>query len=198
MNVLNFPKNKRYEVLYADPPWNFKTFSQKGKEKKSAENHYVTMDDDDIYNLSVDSISDSDSCLFLWVTFPKLIHGLTCMEAWGFNYKTCAFNWIKVNKSFHDYGYLTLPKKSEKDTFMGLGYWTRSNSELCLLGTKGHPKRVSKSVRQIVFEPKREHSRKPDCVRDKIVDLCGDVPRIELFARQKVPGWDSWGNEIKF
>ena len=80
--------------------------------------------------------------------------------------------------------------------FTGLGYWTRANPEMCLLATKGNPKRISKNVKQLVIDKRREHSRKPDCVRDRIVELMGDLPRIELFARQKVKGWDSWGDEI--
>jgi site-specific DNA-methyltransferase (adenine-specific) len=93
-----------------------------------------------------------------------------------------AFTWIKENQSD---GYFT-----------GMGYWTRANPEMCLLATRGKPKRISKSVKQLVVDVRREHSRKPDCVRNRIVELCGDLPRIELFARQKVDGWDNWGNEI--
>ena len=77
-----------------------------------------------------------------------------------------------------------------------MGYWTRANTELCLIGTKGKPKRISMGVHQVVYERIREHSRKPDRVRDRIIELCGDLPRIELFARQKAEGWDSWGNEV--
>ena len=86
-------------------------------------------------------------------------------------------------------------KKSDS-LFWGLGYWTRANNEICLLATKGKPKRVSKSVHQVIYEPLREHSRKPDTARSRIVELCGDLPRIELFARQKVEGWDCWGDQI--
>ena len=77
-----------------------------------------------------------------------------------------------------------------------MGYWTRANPELCLLATKGHPKRISKNVKELVVSPRQEHSKKPDCVRNKIIELCGDLPRIELFARNRYKGWDSWGNEI--
>ena len=101
----------------------------------------------------------------------------------GFTYKTCGFSWIKKNKK-------------ADSLFWGLGYWTRANNEICLLGTKGKPKRVSKGVHQVVIDKISSHSKKPDIVRDRIVELCGDVPRIELFARQRYEGWDSWGNEI--
>ena len=174
--------NTRYNIIYADPAWTFKTWSSKGK-KKSAENHYVCMTVKDIYNLPVENISKTNCILFLWVTYPMLEEGLKTINQWGFTYKTCAFSWVKKNKKSNTW-------------FWGLGYWTRANNEICLLATKGKPKRVSKSVHQIVDDRITEHSRKPDCVRDRIVELCGDSPRIELFARQKTPGWDVWGNEV--
>lgn len=178
---MNFP-NKKYNIIYADPPWTFKTYSDKGKEHKSAECHYECMTKKDIQNLPVADIAADNCVLFLWVTFPCLEEGLELIKKWGFEYKTCAFNWVKRNKKSDSW-------------FWGLGYWTRSNSELCLLATKGHPQRVSKSVHQICDARVREHSRKPDEIRDKIVELCGDLPRIELFARTSSNGWDVWGNE---
>ena len=174
---------KKYNIIYADPPWSFKTRSEKGKEKKSADNHYSCMNIEDIYNLPVKNIAEDNSFLFLWVTYPLLVEGVETIKKWGFTYKTCAFSWVKKNKV-------------ADSLFWGLGYWTRANNEICLLGTKGNPKRVSKSVHQVVVDKIREHSRKPDCVRDRIVQLCGDIPRIELFARQRVEGWDAWGNEV--
>lgn len=129
-------------------------------------------------------LADSDSALLLWVTYPQLQEAFKLIRAWGFSYKTVAFVWIKQNRSGHGY-------------FMGLGFWTRGNSEICLLATKGHPKRISKKVHQLVFSPLQEHSKKPDIVRKKIVELFGDLPRIELFARKKEKGWDVWGNEVE-
>jgi len=121
--------------------------------------------------------------LFMWITYPKLLIGLKAMESWGFKYRSAAFTWVKRNK--------------KADTwFWGMGHWTRANAEVCFLGVKGKPQRESASVHSIVDERIQEHSKKPDVVRNKIVELCGDLPRIELFARQKVEGWDSWGNEI--
>ena len=105
------------------------------------------------------------------------------MKEWGFKYKTCGFNWIKRNKKSNTF-------------FFGMGHWTRANSELCLIGTKGTIKRKSSKVSQIVYEPIEEHSKKPDVIRDKIIELVGDLPRIELFARQTFDGWDCWGNEV--
>ena len=173
---------KKYKIIYADPPWQYRVYSKKGK-GRSAENHYHTMNIDDIRSLPVGEIADDDCVLFLWITFPCLKEGISVMESWGFTYKTCGFNWVKRNK--------------KKDTyFMGLGFWTRSNSEVCLIGIKGHPKRVSKAVPQGCDARVMEHSRKPSEIRDRIVELCGDVPRIELFARETVKGWDCLGDEI--
>ena len=191
--MIPFP-SKKFNIIYADPPWRFLTFSDKGK-GKSPENHYDCMSDEDIYNLPVQEIVDHDAILFIWVTYPLIIQGFNTIEAWGFQYKTCAFCWVKTNKRYSINQSSFFPEDNF-DSFTGLGHWTRANSELCLLATRGNPKRVSKSVRQLIFQPIREHSRKPDCTRERIVKLCGDLPRIELFARQKHEGWDHWGNEI--
>ena len=128
-------------------------------------------------------MADKNCVLFLWCTFPKLPEALKLIEAWGFTFKTVGFVWIKQNKSGKGY-------------FLGLGWWTRSNAEICLIAVKGKPKRKSASVRQLLFSPVEEHSKKPDEARDKIIELMGDLPRIELFARRETPGWDVWGNEV--
>jgi N6-adenosine-specific RNA methylase IME4 len=133
--------------------------------------------------LPVKDITDKDALLFLWVTFPKLAEAMTIFDAWGFTYKTCAFTWAKTNRKSPGF-------------YFGLGFWTRGGTELCLLGTKGHPKRESAYVPQICTAPLTYHSHKPDEIRDRIVTLCGDRPRMELFAREKVEGWDCLGNEI--
>lgn len=173
---------KKFNIIYADPPWKYKVYSKKGQ-GRSAENHYHTMNIEEIRSLPVSDIAADDCILFLWVTFPCLIEGLSVMENWGFQYKTCGFNWVKRNKKSNGW-------------FVGLGFWTRSNSEVCLIGTKGHPKRFSKSVRQICDARIMEHSRKPGEIRDRIVELCGDLLRIELFARERCEGWVSLGDEI--
>lgn len=178
-----FNTDKKYNIIYADPPWSYKAWSGKGKEKRSAENHYDCMDKEEIQKLPVPLLCDKDCILFLWVTFPCLEEGIELIKKWGFTYKTCAFTWVKKNK--------------KADTwFWGLGFWTRSNAEICLLATKGSPKRVSKSVHQIIEARIMEHSKKPPETRDRIVELVGDIPRIELFARQEIEGWDCWGNEV--
>ena len=136
-----------------------------------------------IYNLPVQDIADKDCILFLWATYPKLQEALNTIEEWGFIFKTVAFTWVKQNK------------KSDGFHF-GLGYWTRGNPEICLLATKGKPKRVNKCVANLTIERLADHSQKPAVIRDKIVQLMGDLPRIELFARQKADGWDYAGNDL--
>lgn len=177
-----YTTDKKYNVIYADPPWKYKTWTEGGG---TAEKHYPTMKLDDIIEMkdTIEKISDNNCILFLWVTFPCLLEGLKVMKEWGFTYKTCGFNWVKRNKKSNTF-------------FFGMGYWTRANSELCLIGTKGTIKRKSNKVFQIVDTPIEEHSKKPDVVRDRIVELVGDIPRIELFARQTANNWDCWGNEI--
>ena len=174
---------KKYHVLYADPPWAYRTWSKKGN-GRSAENHYPTMELSDICTLPVAEIAHTDAVLFMWVTFPNLQEGLEVINAWGFEYKTVAFTWVKRNKIASSW-------------FVGLGHWTRANAEICLLATRGKPKRISKGVRQIVDTPIERHSKKPDEVRNRIVELMGDVPRIELFAREQTQGWDVFGNEVE-
>jgi len=145
----------------------------------------------DIKTLPINQISDDNSILFIWVTFPLLQEGLDTIKAWGFEYKTIAFNWIKKNKK-------------ADSLFWGMGNFTRSNSEICLLAIKGKPKRISASVHSVITTFETEiletsiegHSKKPDETRDRIVKLMGDIPRIEIFSRQKVDGWDCLGNDI--
>lgn len=176
---------KKYQIIYADPPWQYKVWSKKGN-GRSDESHYRTMNIEDIINLKefINKISDKNCILFIWVTYPCLKEALKVIDAWGFKYKTCGFTWVKKNKKSDSW-------------FWGMGYWTRANSELCLIATKGKVKRISKKVHQIIDTPIEQHSRKPAIVRDKIIELVGDLSKIELFAREKVPGWDAWGNEIE-
>lgn len=178
---MNFP-NKKYSIIYADPAWQYDDKALSGN--RGACCKYDVMENEDIKNLSVNKISDKNCILFLWATFPKIIEALDVLKAWGFEYKTVGFTWIKHTKNTSKY-------------FMGMGRWTRSNAEIILIGVKGKPKRINAGISQIINTPIREHSRKPDIVRDKIVQLCGDLPRIELFARTKVHGWDVWGNDPK-
>ena len=171
---------QKYQAIYADPPWDYQQCRLSGSAKK----HYPTMRIEELCALPVAEIADRDCALFLWATFPQLPEALRLIQAWGFVYKTVAFVWLKQNRKALTW-------------FYGLGFWTRSNAEICLLATKGHPKRQSAGIHQLVISPVERHSKKPDEVREKIVELMGDVPRIELFARQQTPGWDVWGNEVE-
>lgn len=179
---------KRYQAILADPPWQFKNYSDKWHEGRPESrwvgNEYRLMNLQAVMDLPVESIAAADAVLFLWCTMPQLPAGLKVMEAWGFTFKTVAFTWVKQNKSGNG-------------LFLGMGFWTRSNSEVCLLGTRGKPKRLSKSVRQVILSPVGRHSEKPAEIRDRIVELMGDVPRIELFARKRVAGWDAFGDEVR-
>ena len=144
---------------------------------------------EEIRELPVSNLAAQDCALFLWTTDPMLPQAVDLIHKWGFNYKTIAFVWAKLNKNAPP----TL--WTEADFFTGMGYWSRANSELCLLGTRGKPQRHSASVRRLVVAPRREHSRKPDEVAHRIVELMGDVSRIELFARTARLGWANWGDE---
>ena len=174
---------KKYGIIYADPPWHYRVYSKKGA-GRSAESHYPTMTIEEIKALPVSELADKDCALFMWITFPLLKESLSVLSAWGFKFKTIAFVWIKQNR------------KSDS-LFWGMGYWTRANAEFCVLATKGKPKRMAKNVHQVIVSHIEEHSKKPDEARRRIVRLMGDLPRIELFARQKSAGWDVWGNEVE-
>ena len=182
MKSIPFPK-KRYSIIYADPPWSYKVWPKATGSGRSASSHYKTMEKNEIAALPISDIAEKDCVLFLWVTAPCLVEGIELCKSWGFTYKTIGFVWVKRNKKSPSW-------------FWGLGYWTRANAEFCLIATKGHPKRVGKGVHQVIDTPIEEHSKKPDEVRRRIVELMGGKSRIELFARQRAKGWDSWGNEI--
>ena len=180
MQHIEFP-DKKYKIIYADPPWQYRDKASAGN--RGASFKYPTQSKEWLKELPVSSLSDNDCALFMWVTMPMLKEGLEVMKAWGFEYKTVAFTWVKRNK--------------KADTwFFGMGNWTRANSELCLLGTKGKIKREYAGVSSVIDSRIEKHSKKPDCVREKIVSLMGDLTRIELFARERCDGWDAWGNEI--
>jgi N6-adenosine-specific RNA methylase IME4 len=181
----------KYQIIYADPPWRFKNWSMNEKAvrgekwaRKNGRPYYDVMDTADICKLPVQQIADKNCVLFLWATYPKLQDAFQVIAGWGFEYKTVAFTWVK------------LCKKDISKFHIGLGYWTRGNPEICLLATKGKPKRFNNSVPNLIVSPLQEHSKKPDETRLKILKLMGDLPRIELFARQRVKGWHCWGNEV--
>ena len=173
--VLPLPAGK-YNIIYADPPWTFYAGGYKNQSQ-----HYDTMSIQEICNLPIQELTDDNCILFLWGTFPILPDVFKVISAWGFAYSTIGFVWIKS-------------KKDRTGFAFGLGNWTRANAELCLIATKGKIERKDASISQIIYEPLEKHSKKPDIVRDKIVQLVGDLPRIELFARgEGVKGWQKWG-----
>lgn len=170
----------KYQIIYADPPWKY---HDGGLNRGGALRHYSTMKTEELANLPIEELADSNCFLFMWATMPRLPDAFVLMDAWGFKYKTVAFTWVKLNKN-------------TPTPFWGMGNWTRSNAELCLLAVKGKPKRVSMAVHSLIQSRIQEHSRKPQDARDRIIKLCGDISRIELFARSKTEGWDTWGNEV--
>lgn len=162
---------KKYKVIYADPPWSYSDKNCNG----AVGSHYKTMSIDDIKNLKVGEIADKDSVLFLWTTYPMLKEGLAVIDAWGFTYKSIAFQWIKLNR------------KNGKP-FFGLGRWTRGNTECCLLAVKGKPQRKANDVFQLIQTPIARHSEKPQEARDKIVKLMGGGPTSRA-VRSKEGRW---------
>ena len=171
---------KKYKIIYADPPWAYN--DKMSGHSFSLDHEYETQGKNWIAELPIKNIADKDSVLFLWAVSPQLPEALEVMKAWGFKYITVAFCWSKHTKN--------------KVKVSNLGRWTMGNIELCLLGRKGKPQRICKNIKQLVEAERTTHSKKPEEVRKRIVELMGDVYRIELFAREKTDGWDTWGNEV--
>jgi len=197
MTFDDLPRN-HFGVVLADPPWRFKTWNKATAVKRRgtgshgtnvcAAVHYNTMPFEDLAALPVRAVAAEDCCLFLWASWPMIEDALSLLRVWGFTYKTCAFDWMKAHTGQIDMF------RDDADALMGMGYWTRANTEPCLLATRGKPKRKTADVRMGIIEPRREHSRKPDCIYSRIERLV-DGPRLELFARTKRPGWTSFGDE---
>jgi len=173
----------KYNIIYADPPWEFKDKNSNGK--RGACHKYPVMGVKDIMRLDVLSVAADDCLLAMWWVSPQPQEALDVVRAWGFTLKNmCGFTWHKLSPT------------GAKDHF-GTGHYTRSNTENVLFAVRGKPKRVCASVRGIITAPVGKHSAKPDEARDRLVQLMGDVPRVELFARTTAPGWDVWGNEVQ-
>jgi N6-adenosine-specific RNA methylase IME4 len=182
---------KKYNIIYADPPWDYKVWGHKGK-RGCAVNHYSTQTLEYLESLNIAPICETNCALFMWATFPLLGQALQLGQSWGFTYKTTAFVWIKKNRKNNLF-------------FTGMGYYTRANAEIVRLFTRGQTlKRLAKDVGQVVFSKIGQHSVKPPEIRNRIVRLFGDLPRIELFARSRAgffpdyeyKGWDVFGNEV--
>jgi N6-adenosine-specific RNA methylase IME4 len=176
----------QFGAILADPPWHYDVWAEGSK--RNASSKYDTMNADNIALMPVGDLAAPDCVLFIWITWPRLSESLEVINAWGFTYKTCGFAWLKAHS-----GQVEM-FRDDIDAQVGMGHWTRANSEVCLLATRGKPKRVNADVRQGIIAPRREHSRKPDCVHERIERLVAG-PYLELFARQKRPGWTVWGNQ---
>lgn len=185
--------SEEYSAILIDPPWRYEVYSSKGQ-GRSAEHHYSTMADSDLRALPIRDIMAKDCAVFMWVTWPTLPQALELGAAWGLHYKTCAFLWAKSTRKVAN-RFSFLPLEENDNWHLGMGYWTRANTEPCLLFTKGSPKRKARDVRQLVVSMVRRHSQKPDCIYQRIESLV-DGPYCELFARQAWPGWARWGNEV--
>ena len=194
--------SKKFHIIYADPPWEYKDKKKSGRTRCGAENYYPAMSLEEIKGLPVSEITEENAVLYLWTTWPMIFEAGDVIEAWGFKYVTLGFIWIKTNK--------------DGSPWFGVGAYSKSNTEPCLFAAKGNVGRLVKNeqgrqiltdskeklsvksnhVSQLVFEKRKRHSEKPDEVRRRIVSLWGDISRIELFARTKMPGWYAWGDEI--
>ena len=171
MKIDKYKPEKLYKIIYADPPWSY----QCGNRLGAAKNHYPTMTFSELSALPVPALAEKDAVLFVWATYPMIEDALRLIPLWGFEYKTIAFQWIKLNPStqMNEYRIMTAEEILKKSCALGLGYWTRGNTECCLLATKGHPKRESAGISQLIFSPRGRHSEKPAEVREKIRKLVG-------------------------
>lgn len=196
----------KYNLIYADPPWQYSNQSTRAATK----NHYPTLSTQSLKTLPINKIADNNAILVMWYTSTFSREAISVAEAWGFRVRNMKlFTWVKLNKNYHQNITKIMKKQgcmNADDVFnlisdqlrFGLGNYTRANSEDCLIAVRGKGvKRINKSVSQIILAPIGEHSAKPPEARDRIVQLYGDIPRVELFARQNVGGWDAWGNECK-
>jgi site-specific DNA-methyltransferase (adenine-specific) len=174
-----------FSVLLCDAPWKYNVEGGRG----AADKQYRTMSVPELCLLPVEQLAAPDAVLFMWTVWPMLLESFAVMKAWGFSFKNCALLWAKTNSV-------------SPTPFVGLGHWTRGNTEPCLMAVRGKPKRVSKAVQQLMIDnlivaPIGEHSAKPDEARRRIAQLMGDVPSIELFARAPAANWECWGDQVE-
>lgn len=180
---MSFP-DKKYNIIYADPAWKFNNKKTGGNMKSGAAQKYKVMTLEEMKALPVNEIAADDCVLIMWWVGSMPQEALDLVHAWGFTVKNMnGFTWVKLTTKLL--------------AFFGMGFWTRAGSELAIIATKGKPKRLNRNVRAVRHEVVGRHSEKPAAFRDDIVELCGDLPRIELFSRERVPGWDAWGDEIE-
>ena len=197
MDLFDGLARRYYRAILVDPPWHFRARTalqtRNWTSSRDAEKHYPVLGIDDIKALPVRDLAAADCHLFLWCTGPCLAQAFDVISSWGFRYSAVAFTWVKLRRKLDRQPRLFL---DENDLHVGLGLTTRKNAEFCLLGRRGNARRVAKDVREIVLAPVREHSRKPDEVKERIERYC-EGPYVELFARETRPGWDTWGNEVE-
>jgi len=172
----------KYDVIMADPPWEYKVYNAE-KSDRHVSHKYPLMSTEDICNLPIADLAAENCALFIWATWPNILDAFKVIDAWKFKYRTEAWTWVKANRS--GFGH-----------FMGMGHYTRANTEPCLLAVKGKMPVAAHDVLGLIYSPVREHSRKPDLQYSKIDRLYPNTKRLELFARKKHPKWDSWGNEV--
>lgn len=182
-----FNTDKKYNIIYADPPWKYgskQPFRSGGVRFHKLEEEYPTVSTDEMCKWDIGRIADNDCALFMWTTDSHVEDAIQLMKSWGFKYVTIAFVWVKQTKNGNQVS--------------NLGAWTMKNCEICLFGTRGAMKKYKKSnsVQQLLYAERTKHSRKPDEARKRIEQLFGDIPKIELFAREYADGWDCWGNEV--
>lgn len=180
--IFNDLPQKKYKMIMADPPWAYRD-RVRSKGKGGAASHYECISPENLASLPMCDLAEDDAVLLLWSTFPQLPVALWVMEGWGFVYKTVVWNWVKTTKA----GKL----------FMGMGHYSRANSEVCLLGVMGKGVEVKRhDLINVQVHERLKHSEKPTMFHDLSVQLFGDVTRIDMFARESHPGWDCWGNGI--
>ena len=173
----------KFDVILADPPWTFSVWNA-DKSDRHVSHKYDLMTTEDICELRIREISEENCALFLWATWPNLRDALSVIDAWGFEYRTSAFVWVKAKSSGFGFHF-------------GMGYYTRANTEPCLLAIRGTMPVAAHDVFELIYASVREHSRKPDDQYRKIERLYPNMKYCELFARRKREGWASWGNEIE-
>lgn len=198
----------KYSIIFLDPPWKYNSrANHKTRFRGGACGHYPLMTMAEIAALPIGGLAARDCALLMWCTFPYLDQQIKLFERWQFRFRTQFLTWIKLNPKGHD-----LPKDDPNyrpgkqyvlysdglfhSVFFGVGYYSKSNPEVCLLGMRGQLPTISDAVSSVILAPRRAHSRKPDEAYERIEAVFGDVPRIELFARHDRQGWVATGNDL--
>lgn len=198
-----------YNLIYLDPPWQYNSrANHKTRFRGGAGGHYPLMPMQDIAALPIRALAAPACAVLMWCTFPYLDAQIRLFAHWGFRFRTQLLTWIKLNPRGYDIPQDDPCYSASKDyvryagdglyhsVFFGVGYYAKSNPEVCLLGMRGQVPTISNHVSSVIHAPRRAHSQKPDEAYVRIEQLFGDIPRIELFARTHRPGWDVMGNAV--